>query len=92
MNSRRPVLELVHLGLDRHGSLNGACESFMTSIKTELVSRRTFKTRDDALLGISSYIEEFYNHQRPNGDCPCLTENGQRKQSNCRTRGAGVVM
>ena len=43
---------------------NAACESFMASIKTELVKRRTFKTRDEARLAVFSYIEAFYNPER----------------------------
>jgi putative transposase len=43
---------------------NAACESFMASIKTELVRRQTFKTRDEARLAVFSYIEAFYNPQR----------------------------
>jgi putative transposase len=43
---------------------NAAAESFMASIKTELVRRRTFKTRDEARLAVFSYIEAFYNPQR----------------------------
>ena len=43
---------------------NAACESFMASIKTELVKRNTFKTRDEARLAVFSYIEGFYNPER----------------------------
>jgi transposase InsO family protein len=43
---------------------NAAAESFMASIKTELVKRNTFKTRDEARLAVFSYIEAFYNPQR----------------------------
>lgn len=40
---------------------NAAAESFMATIKTELIHRKTFKTRDDARLVVFSYIEGFYN-------------------------------
>jgi len=40
---------------------NAAAESFMATIKTELIYRTTFKTRDDARLAVFSYIEGFYN-------------------------------
>lgn len=43
---------------------NAAAESFMSTIKTELVRRNTFKTRDQARLAIFSYIEGFYNPHR----------------------------
>jgi len=43
---------------------NAAAESFMASIKTELVKRKTFRTRGEARLAVFGYIEAFYNHQR----------------------------
>ena len=39
-------------------------ESFMATIKTELVKRTTFKSRDAARLAIFEYIEAFYNPLR----------------------------
>jgi putative transposase len=43
---------------------NAAIESFMASIKTELINRRRFKTKDEARTAIFSYIEAFYNPRR----------------------------
>lgn len=43
---------------------NAAMESFMASIKTELINRRRFKTKDEARSAIFSYIEVFYNPRR----------------------------
>jgi putative transposase len=43
---------------------NAATESVMSTIKTELVRRNTFKTRDAARLAVFSYIETFYNPLR----------------------------
>ena len=43
---------------------NAAAESFMSTIKTELVRRNNFKTRGQARLAIFSYIEGFYNPHR----------------------------
>jgi putative transposase len=43
---------------------NAAAESFMATIKTELVKRRTFKTRDQARFEVFRYIEGFYNPHR----------------------------
>lgn len=43
---------------------NAAAESFMATIKTELVKRTTFKTRDAARLALFEYIETFYNPLR----------------------------
>lgn len=41
-----------------------AAESLMATIKTELVKRRTFKTRDQARFEVFRYIEGFYNPHR----------------------------
>jgi len=43
---------------------NAAAESFMATIKTELVKRTTFKSRDAARLALFEYIETFYNPLR----------------------------
>lgn len=43
---------------------NAAAESFMATIKTELIYRNTFKTRDAARLAVFRYIEGFYNPVR----------------------------
>lgn len=43
---------------------NAAAESMMATIKTELVNRRRFKTKDDARLALFRYIEGFYNPLR----------------------------
>lgn len=43
---------------------NAAAESFMATLKKELVHKMTFKTKDQARLEIFSYIECFYNTLR----------------------------
>jgi len=43
---------------------NAAAESFMATLKTELVHRSRFKTRDEARLAVFRYIEGFYNPKR----------------------------
>lgn len=43
---------------------NAAAESFMATIKTELIHRNRFKTKDEARLAIFRYIEGFYNPLR----------------------------
>jgi putative transposase len=40
---------------------NAAAESFMATIKTELIYRNRFKTKDEARLAVFRYIEGFYN-------------------------------
>ena len=43
---------------------NAHCESFFHSLKTELVYRTTFKTREEAKQVIYQWIETWYNRQR----------------------------
>ena len=43
---------------------NALAESFMSTIKTELVKQQTWKTRDQARLAVFRYIESFYNPLR----------------------------
>jgi putative transposase len=43
---------------------NAAAESFMATIKTELIYRNRFKTNDEARLAVFKYIEGFYNPTR----------------------------
>jgi transposase InsO family protein len=43
---------------------NAAMESFWSTLKLELVYRRTFQTRAEARRAIFDFIETFYNRQR----------------------------
>jgi putative transposase len=43
---------------------NAHCESFFHSLKTELVYRTNFKTREEARQAIFQWIETWYNRQR----------------------------
>jgi putative transposase len=43
---------------------NALAESFISTIKMELVDRQTWKTRDQARLAVFRYIETFYNPLR----------------------------
>jgi putative transposase len=43
---------------------NACAESCISTIKNELVKRRTFQTRDQARLALFRYIESFYNPLR----------------------------
>ena len=43
---------------------NSAAESVIATIKTELIHRRRFKTKDEARLAVFRYIEGFYNPHR----------------------------
>jgi len=43
---------------------NAVVESFFASLKTELIYRRRFQTRQEAQTAIFTYIEGFYNRRR----------------------------
>jgi hypothetical protein len=43
---------------------NAACESVISTIKNELIKRRSWTSRDQARLAVFSYIEAFYNPRR----------------------------
>lgn len=61
--------------LDSHGIIysmsrrgncwnNAAMESFFSTLKTERLSRRHYRTRDDLRADVFDYIERFYNPKR----------------------------
>ena len=39
-------------------------ESFFSSLKTERIGKRVYRTRDDARADVFDYIERFYNPKR----------------------------
>lgn len=43
---------------------NACCESVISTIKNELIKRRSWTSRDQARLAVFSYIETFYNPRR----------------------------
>lgn len=43
---------------------NAAMESFWSTLKLELIYRRSFQTRQDAQTALFDYLEIFYNRQR----------------------------
>ena len=43
---------------------NAAMESFFSSLKTERIGRKIYRTRDEARADIFDYIERFYNVKR----------------------------
>ncbi len=43
---------------------NAAMESFFSSLKTERLYRRTYRTRDEARVDVFDHIERFYNLKR----------------------------
>ncbi len=61
---------LAHLGvvcsMSRAGNVwdNAAMESFFSSLKTQRVSRKIYRTRDEARADVFDYIERFCNPHR----------------------------
>jgi transposase InsO family protein len=43
---------------------NAVAESFFSTLKTELVGERVFKTRGEATQAVFEYVEAFYNQKR----------------------------
>jgi putative transposase len=43
---------------------NAAMESFFSTLKTERIGRKVYRTRDDARTDVFDYIERFYNPRR----------------------------
>lgn len=56
----------IQCSMSRSGNVwdNAAMESFFSSLKTERVSRKYYRTRDEARADVFDYIERFYNPQR----------------------------
>lgn len=43
---------------------NAAMESFFSSLKTERITRKTYRSRDEARADVFDYVERFYNPRR----------------------------
>lgn len=56
----------VQCSMSRSGNVwdNAAMESFFSSLKTERIGRKTYRTRDAARADVFDYIERFYNPVR----------------------------
>jgi transposase InsO family protein len=52
------------MALDQHRSINAMVETFFKTLKSELVWRTMFETRQDAEQAIGRYIDGFYNPVR----------------------------
>lgn len=52
--------------MSRSGNVwdNAAMESFFSSLKTERIERKTYRTRNEARADEFDYIERFYNATR----------------------------
>jgi putative transposase len=56
----------VICSMSRSGNVwdNAAMESFFSSLKTERIARKVYRTRDQAKADVFDYIERFYNPRR----------------------------
>ena len=56
----------VTCSMSRSGNCwdNAAMESFFSSLKTERVGRKVYRSRDEARADVFDYIERFYNPTR----------------------------
>ena len=56
----------VQCSMSRSGNVwdNAAMESFFSSLKTERIGKKTYRTRDAAKADVFDYIERFYNTVR----------------------------
>lgn len=56
----------ITCSMSRSGNVwdNAAMESFFSSLKTERVRRKTYRTRKQARVDVFDYIERFYNPKR----------------------------
>ncbi len=69
------LLAGIVASMSRRGNCydNAHCESFFHSLKTELVYRRNFKTREEAKQAIFEWIETWYNRQRLHSSLDYMT-------------------
>ena len=63
---QRLATQGIQCSMSRPGNCwdNAVVESFFASLKTELIYRRRFQTRQEAHSAIFTYIEGFYNRRR----------------------------
>jgi len=61
---------------------NAAMESFWSTLKQELVYRRSFKTRSEARQAIFDFIETFYNRRRLHSSLEYLCPVDFERQTN----------
>jgi putative transposase len=56
----------ITCSMSRSGNVwdNAAMESFFSSLKTERMVRKVYRTRDAARADVFDYIERFYNPRR----------------------------
>jgi len=60
---------------------NAAMESFFSSLKTERIARKTYRTRNHAKADVFDYIERFYNRTRRHSTLGYLSQMGFERQA-----------
>ena len=74
----------VTCSMSRSGNVwdNAAMESFFSSLKTERIARKTYRTRNQAKAEVFDYIERFYNHTRRHSTSGYLSPIDFERQAN----------
>jgi putative transposase len=73
----------VACSMSRSGNVwdNAAMESFCSSLKTEKIARKTYRTRNQAKADVFDYIERFYNPTRRHSTLGYLSPMDFEKQA-----------
>ena len=74
----------VTCSMSRSGNVwdNAAMESFFSSLKTERITRKTYRTRNQAKAEVFDYIERFYNPTRRHSTLGYLSPIDFERQAN----------
>jgi putative transposase len=74
----------VTCSMSRSGNVwdNAAMESFFSSLKTERIARKTYRTRNQAKAEVFDYIERFYNPTRRHSTLGYLSPMDFERQAN----------
>lgn len=74
----------VTCSMSRSGNVwdNAAMESFFSSLKTERIARKTYRTRNQAKAEVFDYIERFYNTTRRHSTLGYLSPVDFERQAN----------
>jgi transposase InsO family protein len=72
----------VTCSMSRSGNVwdNAAMESFFSSLKTERIARKTYRTRNQARAEVFDYIERFYNPTRRHSTLGYLSPSTSRSR------------
>ena len=74
----------VTCSMSRLGNVwdNAAMESFFSSLKTERIARKTYRTRNQAKAEVFDYIKRFYNTTRRQSTLGYLSPMDFERQAN----------